>query len=109
MKKYKAEFYRSIKGNEPAREWLDSLKNKVSLARILIRINRAEFGNFGDYKNLGDGVCELRIMHGPGYRVYYGISSSSEIIILLLCGDKSTQFRDIKKAKKYWKEYKVRK
>ena len=61
-------------------------------------------GNLGDYKPLGDGVYELRIKAGPGYRVYFGILGNS--VILLLCGgDKGSQDRDILKAKEYWSRY----
>jgi putative addiction module killer protein len=62
----------------------------------------------GDWRSVGDGVCELRIDYGPGYRVYYG--QDGEALILLLCGgDKRTQAKDIEKAHGYWKDYKARK
>ena len=104
-------FYRMEDGTEPAKDWLDALKDKAGLAKIFTRIRRAEKGNFGDHKKLveGEGVSELRISFGPGYRVYYGIDNDCEIIILLIAGDKSSQRQDIKKAKEYWKDYKRRK
>jgi putative addiction module killer protein len=64
-------------------------------------------GNFGDYKAVGDGVCELRIDYGPGYRVYFG-RDGAEIVILLIGGDKRNQHRDIETAKEYWADYKGR-
>lgn len=67
-------------------------------ARILIRLKRAELGNLGDHKNIGDGVFEMRIDYGPGYRVYF-VKSKGIIIILLSGGDKSSQLKDIIKAK----------
>lgn len=75
----------------------------VDERRIRKRILRIEDGNLGDYKSLGDGVFELRFFFGAGYRVYFGIIG--ETVVLLLCGgDKSTQNKDIKKAKEIWKE-----
>lgn len=65
-------------------------------------------GLLGDWSGVGDGVCELRIDYGPGYRVYY--AQDGKILILLLCGgDKRTQAKDIEKAHGYWKDYKARK
>jgi putative addiction module killer protein len=72
--------------------------------RVNARIRRIEeFGNYGDCEPVGDGVYELKIDVGPGYRVYFGIDGSD--IVLLLGGDKSTQDSDILKAKEYWSEY----
>ncbi len=81
---------------------LKDLKGKIAIAR---RIDRAENGNFGDSESVGDGVFELRVDFGPGYRVYYLIKGN-EIIILLCGGDKSSQKRDIAKAKEMAGEYK---
>lgn len=92
-------------GKEPAREWLESLKDRAGQSRIYTRIERAESGNFGDYRSLGDGVFELRLTVGPGYRVYYALDGQ-EIILLLLGGDKSTQSKDIELAKMYWINHK---
>ncbi len=88
-------------GKEPAAEWLESLKDQVSRSRIYARILRAEGGNFGDHKPVGEGLLELRITIGPGYRIYYALDGS-DIILLLMGGDKSTQKKDISLAKKYW-------
>lgn len=77
--------------------WLSALKDKLGRARIIHRIRSAEHGNFGDCEPVGEGVSEMRIHFGPGYRVYY--TRRGEVIyLLLLGGDKSTQKRDIKRA-----------
>jgi putative addiction module killer protein len=72
---------------------------------ILKKVKRIALGNFGDTKSLGDGVYELRIDIGPGYRVYYGLDGKT-VVLLLSGGDKSTQIKDIKQAKEYWNDYK---
>ena len=78
--------------------WLKALRDPIGKARIISRIRSAEQGNFGDCEPVGDGVSEMRIHCGPGYRVYY--SRSGQVVYLLLCGgSKSTQSRDIKQAK----------
>ena len=77
--------------------WLTAMKDKVGRARIVHRIRSAEHGNFGDCEAVGDGVSEMRIHFGPGYRVYF--NRRGEVLYLLLVGgDKSTQKRDIKRA-----------
>lgn len=77
--------------------WLAALKDKAGRARIVHRIRSAEYGNFGDCKPVGEGVSEMRIHSGPGYRVYF--TRRGEVIyLLLLGGDKSSQKRDIKRA-----------
>jgi putative addiction module killer protein len=77
--------------------WLAELKDKLGRARIVHRIRSAEHGNFGDCEPVGDGVSEMRIHFGPGYRVYF--TRRGEVIyLLLLGGDKSSQKRDIKRA-----------
>lgn len=77
--------------------WLSTLKDKLGRARIIHRIRSAEHGNFGDCEPVGEGVSEMRIHFGPGYRVYY--TRRGEVIyLLLLGGDKSSQKRDIKHA-----------
>lgn len=77
--------------------WLAALKDKVGRARIAHRIRSAEYGNFGDCEPVGEGVTEMRIHFGPGYRVYF-IRRGEVVYLLLLGGDKSTQKRDIKRA-----------
>lgn len=98
--------YQRSDGTVPITEWLQSVRDKSMQARIRIGIQRLTAGNLGDMKSLGDGLSELRLHFGPGYRVYLSRRGSSWI--LLLCGgDKSTQQKDIAKAKSYlldWKE-----
>ena len=77
--------------------WLSTLRDAKAKARILARIRAAEFGNFGDWKSLGDGVLEIRIDVGPGYRVYYS-RRGKKVYLLLVGGDKSSQKRDIDDA-----------
>jgi putative addiction module killer protein len=78
-------------------EWIGRLKDHRARARINIRIQRVRSGNFGDNSSVGDGVSEMRIDYGPGYRVYLAIRGKT-IVVLLCGGDKSTQRKDIKKA-----------
>jgi len=77
--------------------WFESLKDKQTSRLIQARIDRAEEGNFGDHKSVGERVSEMRIHHGPGFRVYF-IEREFEIVILLAGGDKSSQSKDIKQA-----------
>jgi len=93
-----------IKETEIFSKWLLKLKDIKGKVSILRRIKRVSQGNFGDCKFVGDSVSELRITTGPGYRIYY-TQKGSEIIILLIGGDKSSQSKDIEKAKKLVKEY----
>jgi putative addiction module killer protein len=79
--------------------WYRSILDRVVRGRITMRIERVQLGNFGDAKSLGDGVHELRLTFGPGYRIYF--MQRRERIILLLCGgDKGSQARDIARAKR---------
>ena len=77
--------------------WFESLADKQTARRIQARIDRAEEGNFGDHKTVGAGVSEMRIHHGPGWRVYF-IHRGLEVVILLVGGDKSNQTKDIATA-----------
>jgi putative addiction module killer protein len=96
--------YKSTAGGEPFTKWLSDLPDKQARARILARLERLEAGNFGDAKFLRDGVSELRIDWGPGYRVYFG--RDGQTVIVLLCGgDKRKQDADIRKAVTLWQEY----
>jgi putative addiction module killer protein len=92
---------------EPARGWLEKLKDRVAQAAIYVRIARAESGNFGDHKSVGEGVMEMRIPFGPGYRLYYAFDGQ-EVILLLVGGDKSTQSKDIRRAKEFWESHKAK-
>ncbi|MDG1292883.1 MAG: type II toxin-antitoxin system RelE/ParE family toxin [Pseudomonadales bacterium] len=84
-------------------KWLDKLKDRRARARVLARIDRLEMGYFGDVRPVGEGVSELRIFYGPGYRVYF-IQHNSVLILLLFGGDKQAQQIDIVKAKKIAKK-----
>jgi putative addiction module killer protein len=92
-----------IKQTDTFSKWLKKLKDIKGKVSILRRIDRIKDGNFGDHKSVGDGVSELRIPTGPGYRVYY-TQKGDEIVILLIGGDKSSQSEDITKAKQIFKE-----
>jgi putative addiction module killer protein len=87
----------SIQTAEAFDRWFESLEDRRAKARIQARIDRAEDGNLGDCEPVGEGVSEMRIHHGPGYRVYFK-RMGAEVIILLGGGDKSTQSSDIKIA-----------
>jgi len=86
-----------IRKTEIFAKWLDELNDIRARARILVRIERLADGNPGDVKIIGEGVSELRIDYGPGYRVYYK-KHGRKVVILLAGGDKSTQAKDIKTA-----------
>lgn len=96
--------YADNAGKEPFTRWLNSLKDGQTRRRILQRIARLQSGNFGDFKSLKNGVLELRLSFGSGYRIYFG-EEGDRLVILLCGGDKTTQKHDIETAKRYWKEY----
>ena len=88
-------------------EWLANLTNPRAMAKIIVRIDRLAAGNFGDCKPLRDGVWELRIDWGAGYRVYYALAGRTSVV--LLCGgDKRKQSADIKRAVECWNDYQLR-
>ena len=87
-----------VRQTETFRIWLADLRDRRAVARIAARIDRLKLGNPGDVKSVGDGVSELRIDYGPGYRLYFK-RVGHEIVLLLCGGDKSTQDRDIERAK----------
>jgi putative addiction module killer protein len=95
-------------GKEPFSIWLKSIKDNLTRARIKSAVLKMANDNFADYKKLNNDISEIRLHFGSGYRIYF--SELDNIIILLLCGgDKSTQTKDIEKAKVYLKDYKERK
>jgi putative addiction module killer protein len=96
-------YYVSRNGKKPFAEWLNAL-DSVTKEFVYERLEKVKVGYFGDCKNLGSGVFELRIHLGAGYRIYYGIDGR-EIILLLCAGDKGSQDKDIKKAKFFLEEY----
>lgn len=94
-------------GKDVFDDWLSQLADVRAQAKIAARINRLAAGNFGDSKPLREGVCELRIDWGPGYRVYY--ARQGRVCVLLLCGgDKRKQSSDIDRALEFLKDYKER-
>ncbi|MBR2124507.1 MAG: type II toxin-antitoxin system RelE/ParE family toxin [Acetobacter sp.] len=94
----------TIEQTDTFEQWFDDLRDKNARSRITKRLRRVEEGNFGDHKNLGGGISELRFKNGPGYRLYY-TERKGIIVILLVGGDKSTQSRDIEKARELAKEW----
>jgi putative addiction module killer protein len=99
------QFYRTPNGREPFNEWYRSIRDPNTKYRIQIRLERLKDGNRGDCRSVGEGVFELRLHYGSGYRIYFG--EVHHMVILVLCGgDKSSQQRDIERAKTYWSEYK---
>lgn len=99
--------YVTVSGKDVFGSWLADLNDAQAKARIAARIARLAVGNFGDCKPLKEGVCELRIDWGPGYRVYYAMAERT--CVLLLCGgDKRKQKADIERAIAYWRDYKRR-
>ncbi|CAM5771947.1 hypothetical protein LMIY3S_03679 [Labrys miyagiensis] len=92
-----------VRQTEIFSKWIRSVRDQNAVGRIQIRIRRLSLGNFGDVKSVGEGVSELRIDYGPGYRVYF-VRRGEAIVILLCGGDKRTQDEDIKRAKALAKE-----
>ncbi|MBI5905442.1 MAG: type II toxin-antitoxin system RelE/ParE family toxin [Deltaproteobacteria bacterium] len=99
--------YVTRSGKVPYSQWLNSLKDIRARAVIRVRLNRIRLGNFGDCKSVREGVMELRIDYGPGYRVYFG-RIGRQIVLLLCGGDKSSQSKDIEQAQAYWADYRRR-
>ncbi|MCY4364010.1 MAG: type II toxin-antitoxin system RelE/ParE family toxin [Gammaproteobacteria bacterium] len=100
--------YTDEQDKSPYAEWLASLRDARARARVIMHVDRMELGLFGDSEPVGDGLSEVKIHYGPGYRVYYG-KEGPDAYLLLCGGDKSTQSKDIKRAKTYWQEHKRRK
>jgi putative addiction module killer protein len=96
--------YTTHDGRCPFDDWLRALRDTRAIDKVDARIARLREGNFGDCKPVGEGVLELRVHYGPGYRIYCG--RRGRAIVLLLCaGDKASQPRDIARAKRYWREH----
>ncbi len=104
---YELRHYVDPTGQDLFVPWLDKLKDRQAQARIAVRLTRLENGNFGDCKPIGDGIWELRVDRGPGYRVYYAMEGKH---VVLLCegGDKRTQTADIARAIARWNEWQTR-
>ena len=101
------EYYITETGKIPFKDWLENLKDIHARAKIRVALDRVRLGNFGHAKFIGEGINELKIDFGPGYRVYYALAGDA-IVLLLLGGDKASQSKDIVRAKEYWKEFKRR-
>jgi putative addiction module killer protein len=100
--------YAAADGTIPLDDWLTGLRDHRARARVLVRLDRLQLGLEGHWRSVGEGVRELKIPEGKGYRVYY--ARDGPTIVLLLCGgDKSTQNADIENAKAYWRDYNERK
>ena len=99
--------YTAPDGKSPYKLWLAGLADRQARARITARTLRMKDGNFGDCKPLEQGVWELRIDHGAGYRVYYA-RAGKRLILLLIGGDKRTQPTDIQTAVSYWQDWQTR-
>jgi putative addiction module killer protein len=94
-----------VEKTDEFRDWIDTLKDRAGRARILVRIDRLIDGNPGQHRDLTDGVSELKMDIGPGYRVYYA-QRGTRLLLLLAGGDKSTQQKDIAKAIQLAKDFK---
>jgi putative addiction module killer protein len=99
--------YLTAEGKDPFKDWVSALADRMARARVLTRVQRMAAGNFGDCKPLDGGVWELRIDHGPGYRVYYA-QAGNRLILLLIGGDKRRQRADIVTALDYWNDWQRR-
>ncbi|SFO95863.1 putative addiction module killer protein [Variovorax sp. PDC80] len=108
MNAYSVEHYLTAdEHRDPYLDWLQRLRDNQAKVSVIRRVARIELGNFGDHKFCRDGVWELRIDLGPGYRVYYALSGHR--VVLLLCGgDKRTQETDIAKAVIHWQDWQRR-
>jgi putative addiction module killer protein len=104
---YEVRHYLTEGGKDIFQDWRNRLRDYKVTAAIDRRIFRLELGNFGDHKFLQDGVSELRIEVGPGYRLYYA-TEGTQVVLLLCGGDKGTQRADIKRACSYWRDWRAR-
>lgn len=101
------EYYETVDGKQPFRNWFLSLRDMTTRNKIDARIRRVESGNFGYCRSLGEGLMELKIDFGPGYRVYFG-QVGNKLVILLNGGSKKSQQKDINTAHEYWADYRRR-
>lgn len=104
---FEVQDYLNPDGSDPYAQWLAGLADRQARARVLVRVLRMGAGNFGDHRPLQDGVWELRIDHGPGYRVYYA-QAGKRLILLLAGGDKRKQQADIATAIERWNDWQHR-
>ncbi len=101
---YQISNYLTANGRDTFSEWLANLADRQARARVLVRVHRMAAGNFGDCKPIAEGVWELRIDYGPGYRVYYA-RVGEKLLLLLIGGDKRKQQADIDTALSYWNDW----
>ena len=99
------QIYQDENGNEPFEQWLSSIRDNPTWARIDNRLKRVRLGLLGDHRSIGEGVFELRLDFGPGYRIYFG-RIRREHILLLTGGTKNSQRRDIAISKRHWQHFK---
>lgn len=104
---YTISYYLTEAGGKPFKVWLDGLKDIVARQKVRIRLDRVRLGNLGKNRSVGEGVYEIKIEYGPGYRVYYGLDKKT-VVLLLIGGDKSSQKKDITLARTYWEDHKRR-
>ncbi len=104
---FEVQTYLSPNGQDPYAQWLAALADRQARARVLVRVGRMAAGNFGDSKPIAEGVWELRIDWGPGYRVYYA-QAGKRLVLLLAGGDKRTQQADITAALANWHDWQQR-
>jgi putative addiction module killer protein len=104
---FQLKIYVDKKGDKPFIQWIGSLDPMIRY-RVKERLDRISLGNLGDFKSVGDGVHEFRLAFGCGYRIYFA-KENQQIILLLSAGDKSTQSKDIRRAKRYYSDYQTRK
>ncbi|WP_371142341.1 type II toxin-antitoxin system RelE/ParE family toxin [Burkholderia cepacia] len=107
LSKFELLRYQRDDGREPFTEWLNAVRDKLAQARIRERLRRVQTGNFGDCEPVGEGVIELRVHVGAGYRVYFGRYGGA-LVLLPSGGDKSSQPDDIRHAKEHWSNWKRR-
>src|SRR3990172_12177943 len=104
---YEIVIYQTKSGALPFNEWLEDLADIQARQKIRIRLQRLSLGNFGNCKSLKDGISELKLDYGPGYRIYYTFLTKSNVLVLY-AGTKKTQEKDIKKAQMYLADFKAR-
>ncbi len=104
---YEILHYITTDGRDVYMDWLRQIRDPIAKVQLVKRVSRVEQGNFGDHKSCREGVWELRVSVGAGYRVYYA-QSGSQVVLLLCGGDKRTQDADIERAVKYWQDWQRR-
>ena len=104
MATYEIRHFRAADGADVFGDWFDALRDRQAQQPIAVRIDRLALGLFGDVKALREGVRELRVDYGPGYRVYYALAGRT-VVLLLSGGDKRTQRADVARAVGYWLEF----